>query len=540
MDPQAAQTTVPGGSGAKKVLAYLLLVLVLIIIIGLGFLLLRGEPKEPGPKVVTGLERGSITIGSNSRFTDIFPNSSPDFKDVVFDNNIFDGLGRIVEGQVKPALATSWTNPDNITWVFKLRKGVKFHNGDPFTAADVKFSIDQALKNDWPNSFNLSTVKSVEVVDDFTVNIKTTSPDPVLLNRLVLAFIVSEKQFKEKEKSEEAVGTGPYKFVSLDKENAVLEANEGYYLGAPKVKRVIYKFYPAETTDKQLVEKVQKGEVDLVQIDVASAAQNIGSGLQLKSLTDPFITILWLDLDRDKTPFINKTPNPLKNKKVRQAIFKVMDISSVTKDADLSAVAASQLVNSSIFGYNPEIQRPLPNVEEAKKLMEEAGFANGFNLTIDIFQGREMEVDAVAKELKKININVKTNSVTLDNFVEKILIKRDTSAFIVDYAAETYDAGEIFTNVLHTPKGSFGSDNLSNYSNSEIDKLAEEIATTFDSKTRLGRLQSAMVKAMEELPLIPLYNKENFYIINNNFDWTPTAFGAIYPNEITGREIVTQ
>jgi peptide/nickel transport system substrate-binding protein len=151
------------------------------------------------------LKRDLVTIAQFVPFAGVFPNSAAEFNDVVFNNNVFEGLGRVVGGEVKPALATSWTNPDNSTWRFKLRNKVKFHNGDSFTAADVKYSIDEALKNNWPNAFNLGTVKSVTVVDDYTVDIKTTTPDPVLLNRLVFAFIVSEKQFKEKKKGEKSL-----------------------------------------------------------------------------------------------------------------------------------------------------------------------------------------------------------------------------------------------------------------------------------------------------------------------------------------------
>ncbi len=538
MEPQSAQTAIPQSSGSKKPLLVSVIVLILLILVAGAFVFFRSQQtKEPTPKVITGLTLDSITIGRGTPITGVFPDSSPEFREIVFNNNIFDGLGSIVNGQVKPALATSWTNPDKNTWRLSLRKGVKFHNGDPFTAADIKFSIDTALKEDWPSAFNLSTVKSVEVVDDFTVDVKTTSPDPVLLNRLVFAFIVSEKQFKGRG-DKPAVGTGPYKFVSLDKEKAVLEANENYYLGVPKVKKVVYKFF--DGSDEQLLEAMRRGEVDLINIDQANLAQAAKGEFQVKSLFDPFIIFLWLDTARDKSPYVDKVPNPLKNKLVRQAIYNVINVNNVIKEANLSAVPASQFVTSAIFGYNPNIKRPEPNIEGAKKLMEQAGVADGFSLTIDILANRKNEAELVAKELEKINIKAKVNTLTGDELVEKLIVKKDTSAFIVDYAAETFDAGEIFTSVLHTPKGSFGSDNLTNYSNAEIDKLAEEIITTFDLRVRQEKLQEVMVKAMDEMPAIPLYSKEFFYIIRENFDWTPTAFGAIYPNEISGRQVVIE
>lgn len=539
MDPQTAQPVPQQTSGSKTPIVLLIILVVALVAVGVFFLLRGQQTKGPTEEVVTGLARESITIAQPIALSGVFPDSVPEFNDVVFNNNIFDGLGRIVAGEVKPALATSWTNPDRTTWRFKLRKGVKFHNGDAFTAADVKFSIDMALEEEWPNVLNLSTVKSVEVVDDSTVDVKTSAPDPVLLNRLVFAFIVSEKQFKERGK-DPAVGTGPYKFVSLDKKKAVLEANQSYYLDRPKVKKIVYKFFPEDVTDKQLIEALRKGEVDLIKLTDEDLSKTIKTGFQVKSLADPFIAFLWLDTARNKSPYVDKSPNPLKNKLVRQAIYKAINVGNVIKEATLSAAPASQYVTDAIFGYNPDINRPDPNIEEAKKLMGQANVADGFNITLDFPAFRAAEGKAIAKGLAKINIKAKVNPLTKEEGFEKLFVKNDTSAFILDYGAETYDAGEIFTGVLHSRSGTFGSTNLTGYSNSEIDKLAEEIASTFDSKIRLTKLQEAMMKAIGEVPVIPLYSQKFFYVVRDKFDWTPTAFGAIYTNEISGRQVVIQ
>ena len=261
---------------------------------------------------------------------------------------------------------------------------------------------------------------------------------------------------------------------------------------------------------------------------------------QVKSLADPFVTFVWLDTVRDKSPYVSKTPNPLKNKLVRQAIYKAVDINKVISGASLSARPASQLVTDAIFGFNPDIKRAGKNIDEAKKLMEQAGVAAGFEVTLDVIVGGTSEEEAgiIAKELAEINIKVKIGRTSEEEFYEKWLVKRDTSAFLIDYGAETFDAGEMFVNVLHTPVDIFGTENLTNYSNANIDKLAEEIASTFDAKTRQEKLQSAMLAAMEEVPMVPLYNKEFSYILRNDVDWTPTAFGAIYADEMTGRQVI--
>ncbi len=540
MEPQAAQPATQQPTGSKNLLV-LMLVLIVVAVLAAGVLyyLNRQKTDEPTKKTTTGLERDSITIAQFVPFDGVFPNSVADFNDEVFNNNIFEGLGRVVNGEVKPALAESWTNPDNTTWRFKLQQGVKFHNGDSLKASDVKFSIDQALEKEWPNASRLQTVKSVTVVDDNTVDIKTASPDPVLLNRLVYAFVVSEKQFKERKEDEEAVGTGPYKFVSLDKKTAVLEANPSYYKGKPKVKKVIYKFFADDVTDKQLVASLKKGEVDLVRLSDIKLSKTVGSKFYVKSLADPFVSFLWLDTGRNKSPYVDETPNPLKSKEVRQAMYKAIDVNKLIKEASLSAAPASQMVTEAIFGYNPDITRSKPNVEEAKNLLGKTGVPNGFNMTLDVPGYYEPVGEVIAADLAKIGIIVKVKPIaSRDEAGIKWWDKKDVSAYIQDYSADTFDAGEIFTSILHS--GGDGNYIALGYSSDEMDKLAEEISLTFTPKERVSKLQTAMAKTMEEMPMIPLFSQKFYYVVRDNYDWTPTAFGAIYPSEISGRDIPSE
>lgn len=514
-----------------------LVISTLVILAIVSFFLYQNFQKSKlPPQVTSNLERDSITIAKRVKITGVFPNSVPEFEDVVFNNHIFEGLARIIDGQVKPALVLSWANPDKTTWRFYLRKDVKFHDGSQLSAKDVKFSIESAIANNWPNAFNLGTIDSVEVIDDFTVDIKTVRPDPVLLNRLVYAFIISENQFKTKAK-EPAVGTGPYKFVSLDDEKAVIIANLDYYLGPPKVKQVIFKFYNENTTDEELVADLKVGKIDLFEFD-AKPPDNQRE-FQIKIIADPFITFLWLDNARDKSPYVGVTPNPLKNRLVRQAIYNAIDVEKIIRQANLHAEPASQFVTDAIFGFNPQIKRPKVNIEKAKDLMRKANLEQGFSLTIDVPQVSEKIYQLIADELETIGVKVKVNVLTKEEGFERIFGKKDSSAYIVSYGAETFDAEEIFINVLHTPTDVFGSENVFGFSNLEIDELAEEIASTFDNKTRKEKLQKIMAKAVDELPMIPLYSKKISFALDDNFDWTPTAFGAIYANEITGRNVTT-
>jgi len=540
MDPQTAQPQSSGFSG-KKVLAGIVLLLVIAVILVIALILVKGiQTNKSESKVTTGLVRDSITIGKNSPVLGVFPNSAPEIQDIEFNNNIFDGLTRVINGKVSPALAKSWTNPDKTTWRFYLREGVKFHNGDLFTAADVKFSIDQALnpKNEWPSAVYLGTVESVSVVNNSTVDIKTTKPDPVLLGRLAYVYVVSEKQYKSKKPQDPTVGTGPYKFVSLDDKMGILEANSSYYLGAPKVKKIVYKFFPEEATEEDLIAALKKGEADLITLRTQPQESSLVSEFQIKSLYTASTSWLYLDATRQKSPYVDKIPNPLTNKLVRQAIYKAIDINQIIKEVGLSAEPATQLVAETVFGYNPNITRPKRSVEEAKNLLKEAGVEGGFTFTLDTPVTSAKIGNIIADNLKDINITVKVNQVTKETGLPKMM-KGDSSAFILGNASDTLDSGDIFSVSLHTPTKDFGADNFLAYSNPQLDKLAEDASSVFESKARLPKLQEAMAKAMEELPIIPLYDLKQIFIIRNNFDWTPTALGFVYGNEITGREVTT-
>jgi len=541
MDPQTAQTQ-PSGFSGKKILAGIILLLIIAVILVIAIILVKGtQPTKSVTKITTGLTRDSIRIGKNVAVLGVFPQSAPEVQDQEFNNDIFDGLTRVIGGEVKPALAQRWTNPDKTTWRFYLRRGVKFHNGDSFTSADVKFSLDQALAKEWPDASSLSTIKSVDIVDNFTVDIKTVSPDPILASRLVAAFIVSEKQYKTKAEDAPAVGTGPYKFVSLSKTEGVLQANDSYYLGAPKVKKVTYKFLPEETTDEELVAALRKGDVDLVALSGGKVSETLTSAFQVKSIATPNSYLLFLDATRPKSPYVDKSPNPLTNKLVRQAIYKAIDINQIIKETGSALEPASQLVPETVFGYNPNIKISKRSVEEAKSLMKQAGLEGGFTLTLDA-PGTAIatsEASVIASNLAEINITVKVNKLEKETGLKKLL-SGDTSAFLLGNSADTLDSGDVLGSLLHTPNDTFGDGNMLAYSNPSLDKLIEEASATFESKARLPKLQEAMTTAMEELPIIPLVDLKQVYVLSNNFDWTPTGSGAISCNEITGREVTTK
>src|SRR3990167_10622702 len=216
----------------RRELLYLLIVLIAAAILGV-LVILRLNPqatKLQSADYIEGLPKDKVTVAVLSEISGLYPKVHFDVDSFAMNNNVFEGLTILRNGKLQPALAESWTNPDNFTWRVKLRQGVKFHSGDALTANDVKYTIEEAKKEanqDWMSSFMASRIDSVKIVDDQTIELKTKNPDPTLLYWLAYVFILSENQVK-KDGLEKAMGTGPYKLVSTNEKEFVLEANGDY------------------------------------------------------------------------------------------------------------------------------------------------------------------------------------------------------------------------------------------------------------------------------------------------------------------------
>jgi len=221
---------------------------------------------------------------------------------------IYDGLVTQNEkGEIAPALATSWSNPDPLTWRFKLREGVKFHNGEVFNAAAVKYTFDRALDPNFkaPYYSRISQIKAVNVVDDNTIDIKTDKPFPTMLLSLYEAsfpaLIVPPAYTAQNNGADlgaKPVGTGPYRFVEWKKdERVVLEANPDYWGGKPSIAKVIFR--PIKETRTRIAELKSEGvdiAVDVPPEDIASLE---GGDTKVVSVPSEFLYFLAFDTTRD-------------------------------------------------------------------------------------------------------------------------------------------------------------------------------------------------------------------------------------------------
>ncbi len=319
----------------------------------------------------------------------------------VFDTLVWSGDGL----ELEPRLAESWRPVDATTWEFKLRKGVKFHDGSDFTAEDVKFSIERIPIVSGPNPTTIYTrrVKEVKIVDPHTVHVVTDGPAPILANDFIRLFIVSHKAAAglTKETANEAfntgkaaVGTGPYKFVSWQpKGDLVLDRFDGYW--GPKepwarhVRREV-------ANDAARVAQLKAGQLDLITRVPATdlAALRRDPKIAVQTIDTVYVFNIELDM-REKAPSITAKngaaldKNPLLDLRVREALDLAIDRKALAEIAmEGLGAPVNQMVTPSIFGFNKALGPRKYDPAAARKLLADAGYPNGFKLQFSFTQDR--------------------------------------------------------------------------------------------------------------------------------------------------------
>ena len=451
--------------------------------------------------------------------------------------NIFDCLVDFdSELVVQPALAEKWENPDNLTWVFHLRKDVKFHDGTPFTAADVKFSLERC-KN-WAKSGFKATagqIDTVEVVDDYTVSIKTKKPFGILPRKLAQIMILSKKFVEEHGDeyiSDKSNGTGPYKVKEWIKgDHLTLEANEDYFRGAPVIKTVVVR---PLTNDATRTAALLSGEVHLADDVPVRDVDRIKGNEKVQLVSRPSLRLIYLqmDHDREKSPKVDSPTgkNPLMDVRVRKALYLGIDEEAIVKYVmNGFAEPAGQFYPSAVFGYDDSIERPAYDPEKAKALLKEAGYPDGFGITFDSPNDRyvndEKIAQAVASSLAKIGIKVKVNAIPKKTFFP-MTDRRETSFFLIGWSCADGDASAYLDGIAHTydtDKG-YGRYNRGRYSNAKVDALIEAASATVDQEERLKNMKAAQKLALlEDQSVIPLHYQVDLYAKSKSLNWKPRA-----------------
>ena len=428
--------------------------------------------------------------------------------------------------QLQPALAVSWRSLDATTWEIRLRDKVKFHDGGDFTAEDVVFSFERARNvPNSPASFAgaLASIANMRALDRLTVQVKTAQPVPTLIEQIGRVFIMSKKAATglataDFNAGRGVVGTGPFRFVEwLPGQRLVMKRNPDYWGPKPDFETVTLRFIPK---DAARIAALLAGDVDMIDEVSPDGAKQLTTGgrTQVFSIASTRLIYLALDSDRDKTPFVtdvNGKPldrNPLKDARVRRAISLMIDRRLIVdRLLDGSGEPAGQMVPAGIGGHEPALVPPKQDVAQAKKLLAEAGYPNGFGVTIHTSSDRFARDSDLAQALGQMLARggLKVNNVLAMpyNVYATAATKREFSVFIFSFGTTTPDSTIGLQNVLATydRESGMGTFNRSRYSNPQFDAALRRSLTEFDDRKRLAALREATRIAFEDVGIVPLY-----------------------------------
>jgi peptide/nickel transport system substrate-binding protein len=430
-----------------------------------------------------------------------------------------------------PGLATEWTQTGPLSWRFKLRPGVKFHDGTPLTADDVVFSVQRAKEPTSQIAVWADAVGTPKRVDDLTVDFRLSTFDPIFLQHIDQLWIMSRKwceahhvtkplDFKNKEESFAALnanGTGPYMLASRQPGiKTVLKRNPNWWNKFDgNVQEVV--FTPIASDATRLAALVS-GEIDFVHDLAPRDMARLRNTAGIKVIDGPENRLVFIGMDqaRDKLLYgqVPGNKNPFKDVRVRRALYQAIDIETLkTKLMSGLSIPTGGLTPSGNASFDdPALQTRLPyDLAAARKLMADAGFADGFEVTLDCPNNRyindEQICSALAAMWAQLKIKVKVNAMPRVIYFPK-LEKLDTSLYMYGWGGSVTDAETILT-PLYRNRGDkgVGNYNYGNFRNDKADALAAQSSVEPDPKKREALIRGALTELREQVNVIPLHRQ---------------------------------
>jgi peptide/nickel transport system substrate-binding protein len=484
-----------------------------------------------------------FTIGFQGAASTLDPILRLETITINWQQHIFDSITKTdSNGRVQPGIAQLWTAQGTNKWTFVLRRNAKFHDGSSVTAADLIFSINRA-QNDPKSTFkgSVSSVKSMKAIGDYTLEMLTERPDPLLPNKMIGILVVSKKQVESNPAwAEKPIGSGAYKFVSwLSGDHLLLEANNNYWGGTPALKQVRLQNIPNPaarvaaliSNQVQLIEKIAPQ-------DIARVSSNNG----YKVMQAPSNRVIYLVTDvrsSQSTPaVIGITGNPFSNLKVREAMARVIDKNLIIKSImGGNATPATQFVAPSVPGFDRGIKNPAYNLEKAKSLINEAGYSKGFSLRLDAtndrYQNDALIAQAVGGMLEKIGIQTKVNAISRTVLFPQ-LDRGEFSAYIGGWASSDLVSTLVSQAMCKNPSEGYGALNRAGYCNKEVDKLILAAASNFNSLERNKLVSKAMRQILQnDIFWIPLHYENVIHAVSSNYNYKARGDEYINTWEIT-------
>jgi peptide/nickel transport system substrate-binding protein len=453
--------------------------------------------------------------------------------------HVFDALTRIDENaRLVPGLAESWKATDATTWEFKLRRGVKFHDGSELTAEDVVYSLERpATIVNSPGSFVPFTrpLVSKQVVDRYTVRVKTATPYAMVPYDLNSVFIVSKRAAsgvrpEEFNQGKGVIGTGPYYFGAFKRGDRVELARFEQYAGPrPAWEKVTLRVMP---NDPARIAALLSGDVDAIEQvptpDLPKLRTN--ANFQVAQKVSWRTIFLHLDQFRDRVPGVTEKSgrpldrNPFKDVRVRKALSMSINRQAlVERVMEGAALPAANLVAPPVFGHPPTLKPEPFDADGAKKLLAEAGYASGFSIVLHAPNNRYVNDEQVAQALAQMftRIGITTRIETLPwNVYSGKARNQEFGVAMLGWGSFSGDlALRSLVATFDAEKG-FGTWNWGRYSNPRVDRLVTQSLATLDEAKREGIAREAMTVAMQDYALVPLHYQISSWAMRKGLAYT--------------------
>ena len=489
----------------------------------------------------------TIRIANQGDALSLDPHSLNESLQLSTDANVYETLvGRNKDLTVAPLLATSWKQTSPTVWRFELRKGVKFHDGTPFTADDVVFSFARASGEGSDMKSNTTDIKEVRKDGDYVIEIETKGPFPILPDVITQLMILSKKWCEdnkattpvdrrkgiENTASFKANGTGPYRVRERQPNVRTVFTRNPTYWGKIEgnVQEVI--FTPIANPATRVAALVS-GEIDVMEPVPVQDVARINASPNARVIAGPELRTIFLGMDQKRDELLYssvKGKNPFKDKRVRQAFYQAIDINGIQRTVMRGASRPTALmVGPGINGWTAEQDKRLPyDIEAAKKLLADAGYPNGFEVTMNCPNDRYVNdgqiCQSVAANLARIGVKINLATETKGTYFPKIL-RRDTSFYLLGWTPTTYDSHNALTALMACPddKTGAGQFNLGAYCNPKVDELTKKIQSETDKPKRDAMIKEAFALHIDDIGHLPLHQQALAWGVSKKVELTQMA-----------------
>ncbi len=460
-----------------------------------------------------------------------------------FLNNVYEGLVRRGKDMnVEPALATSWEPiGDGEGWRFTLREGVTFHDGSTFDAQDVLFSYQRASDEVSDTRSWFAPISEVKVVDDYTVDFMTTAPNPLFPSSIANWMIVdqgwaeaNDAALPDKETGNYATlntnGTGAFQITAREPGlRTVLEPFDGWW-GEAEHNTTRAEFNPIQNS-ATAVAALLSGDVDMIEpVPIQDVARLQGNDeVEVIQGIEARVIMLGFDHQAEALKYTDDAgkPNPFRDARVRQAVAHAVNVDAILATIMRgNAEAASQLVSPAMSGYSAaNAERPAYDVEAAKALLAEAGYADGFSFGLkcpnDRYLNDEAVCQAIVSMLAQIGLTAELDAMPVRNYWPE-LREDNYDMYLLGWSPGTFDAEHPVRFLVATPneEKKLGSWNFGGFSNARVDELLPQIQSELDEGTRQAMLDEVTSIIQDEQVYVPMYVQPLVWGTRSNIELT--------------------